>query len=195
MSESSQHQHVSFDISDGSTHDDELNGYRNYYAPLSQTMNSDHQTSPSTSPDSERDTQHAISQPQQPPPLQSSSSYYIQQQQQQQSVLNKNAADQYGGLSMSHTNEIIDQSKSHDSEQVVESSENQRYVRLNTLLGKGAYKVVYKAIDREEGYEVAWNTMQVKIEMRDSFFSQAVEVVDNEKKVGLEGREDRIVAK
>ncbi|CAO0802029.1 unnamed protein product [Mucor circinelloides] len=61
---------------------------------------------------------------------------------------------------MPHSNEIIDQSRSHDAEKVVEVSPNERYVRLNTLLGKGAYKVVYKAIDREEGYEVAWNTMQ-----------------------------------
>lgn len=65
-----------------------------------------------------------------------------------------------GGLSLPHANEIIDQSRSHDTEKVVEISPNERYVRLNTLLGKGAYKVVYKAIDREEGYEVAWNTMQ-----------------------------------
>ncbi|KAI8380175.1 kinase-like domain-containing protein [Blakeslea trispora] len=58
------------------------------------------------------------------------------------------------------SNDINDQSRSHDSEKVIEVSPNERYVRLNTLLGKGAYKVVYKAIDREEGYEVAWNTMQ-----------------------------------
>jgi WNK lysine deficient protein kinase len=57
-------------------------------------------------------------------------------------------------------NEINDQSSSNDAEKVVEVSPNERYVKLNTLLGKGAYKVVYKAIDREEGYEVAWNTMQ-----------------------------------
>ncbi|KAI8874810.1 kinase-like protein, partial [Backusella circina FSU 941] len=56
--------------------------------------------------------------------------------------------------------EIIDQSRSHDHEKVVEESPSKRYMKLNTLLGKGAYKVVYKAIDREEGYEVAWNTMQ-----------------------------------
>ncbi|KAI8367311.1 kinase-like domain-containing protein [Blakeslea trispora] len=56
--------------------------------------------------------------------------------------------------------DIIDQSRSHDSEKVLEVSPNERFVRLNTLLGKGAYKIVYKAIDREEGYEVAWNTMQ-----------------------------------
>ena len=61
-----------------------------------------------------------------------------------------------------HNNEIIDQSQSHDTEKVVEvSPEPGRFVRLNTLLGKGAYKVVYKALDRSEGYEVAWNTMQV----------------------------------
>ncbi|KAI7901213.1 kinase-like domain-containing protein [Cokeromyces recurvatus] len=60
--------------------------------------------------------------------------------------------------SLSH--DINDQSGSHDSEKIVEVSPNERYVKLNTLLGKGAYKVVYKAIDREEGYEVAWNTMQ-----------------------------------
>lgn len=28
------------------------------------------------------------------------------------------------------------------------------------MLGKGAHKVVYKAIDRDEGYEVAWNCFQ-----------------------------------
>lgn len=71
--------------------------------------------------------------------------------------------DQYGRLSMSQTNEVIDHSRAHDSEKVVEVSPNERFARLNALLGKGAYKVVYKAIDREEGYEVAWNTIQVSI--------------------------------
>ncbi|KAI8929859.1 kinase-like domain-containing protein [Entophlyctis helioformis] len=47
-----------------------------------------------------------------------------------------------------------------DTERVVEESPNRRYAKLNQILGKGAYKVVYKAIDREEGYEVAWNTCQ-----------------------------------
>ncbi|KAJ3295889.1 signal transducing kinase of the PAK [Borealophlyctis nickersoniae] len=50
----------------------------------------------------------------------------------------------------------------HDTERVLESSPNNRYAKLNQILGKGAYKVVYKAIDREEGYEVAWNTCQVR---------------------------------
>lgn len=33
--------------------------------------------------------------------------------------------------------------------------------QLNKILGKGAYKVVWKAIDKEEGIEVAWNCLQV----------------------------------
>jgi WNK lysine deficient protein kinase len=50
---------------------------------------------------------------------------------------------------MSQSNDINDQSECLDSEKVIEVSPNERYVRLNTLLGKGAYKCVYKAIDRE----------------------------------------------
>jgi WNK lysine deficient protein kinase len=46
-------------------------------------------------------------------------------------------------------------------ESVVEWSPNKRYCRLNTLLGKGAFKVVHKAMDLEEGYEVAWNVLHV----------------------------------
>ncbi|CAJ0845895.1 13798_t:CDS:10 [Entrophospora sp. SA101] len=56
-------------------------------------------------------------------------------------------------------NEVLDHSK-HDREIVIEVSPNGRYAKLNTILGKGAYKVVFKGIDREEGYEVAWNCFQ-----------------------------------
>jgi len=48
-----------------------------------------------------------------------------------------------------------------DTEKIIEISPNGRYAKLNCVLGKGAYKVVFKAMDREEGYEVAWNTCQV----------------------------------
>jgi hypothetical protein len=58
-------------------------------------------------------------------------------------------------------NDVIDRSSQHDTEKVVEVSPNGRYARLNTVLGKGAYKIVYKAIDRDEGYEIAWNVLQV----------------------------------
>lgn len=38
---------------------------------------------------------------------------------------------------------------------------NNRYMKLNVLLGKGAYKTVWRALDREEGIEVAWNCITV----------------------------------
>ncbi|KAF3645053.1 putative serine/threonine-protein kinase WNK7 [Capsicum annuum] len=44
----------------------------------------------------------------------------------------------------------------------VEKDPNGRYVRYNELLGKGAFKTLYKAFDLLEGIEVAWS--QVKIE-------------------------------
>lgn len=48
-----------------------------------------------------------------------------------------------------------------DSEQHVETSPNGRYIRYNAILGKGAYKTVYKAFDTEEALEVAWNKLNV----------------------------------
>jgi len=56
--------------------------------------------------------------------------------------------------------EHIDLSNKHDSEQIVEISPNRRYAKLNCILGKGAYKTVYKALDWEEGFEVAWSSTQ-----------------------------------
>jgi WNK lysine deficient protein kinase len=60
---------------------------------------------------------------------------------------------------------------------VVQVSPNERYVRLNTLLGKGAYKIVYKAIDREEGYEVAWNTMQATKSIDNKEMEHEIEIL------------------
>lgn len=57
--------------------------------------------------------------------------------------------------------DLIDKSNVNQVEHVLEWSPNTRYCRLNTLLGKGAFKVVHKAMDREEGYEVAWNVLHV----------------------------------
>ncbi|KAF7723926.1 ATP binding [Apophysomyces ossiformis] len=117
-----------------SSYEDESDSFRNYYAPLSQF----------------HDTQRGL--PETPENTEHLTYPY-------NSFMQPRTTDQFGGLPMSHTSEVIDQSRSHDTEKVVEISPNERYVRLNTLLGKGAYKIVYKAIDREEGYEVAWNTM------------------------------------
>ncbi|KAI8992017.1 kinase-like domain-containing protein [Mycotypha africana] len=63
----------------------------------------------------------------------------------------------FGGVWMNPNTEI----EKLDTERVLELSNNGRYAKLNTFLGKGAFKCVYKAIDREEGYEVAWNVIQV----------------------------------
>ncbi|KAK9050077.1 hypothetical protein SSX86_001456 [Deinandra increscens subsp. villosa] len=40
---------------------------------------------------------------------------------------------------------------------VVERCPNNRYIRYNELLGRGAFKTVYKGFDEVEGIEVAWN--------------------------------------
>ncbi|KAF9437342.1 hypothetical protein BGZ76_001108, partial [Entomortierella beljakovae] len=47
---------------------------------------------------------------------------------------------------------------------------------LSTVLGKGAYKIVYKGIDREEGYEVAWNCFQTT-KQEYAELSQEVEIL------------------
>ncbi|KAI9473498.1 MAG: kinase-like domain-containing protein [Benjaminiella poitrasii] len=67
----------------------------------------------------------------------------------------------FGGVWM-NPNSVVDEDRSKtDTERVIEVSNNGRFAKLNTFLGKGAFKVVYKAIDREEGYEVAWNVLQI----------------------------------
>ncbi|KAJ2964568.1 hypothetical protein NQZ79_g451 [Umbelopsis isabellina] len=82
------------------------------------------------------------------------------------SILTRQLAAQYpdnyvSQYPSSSSNDVIDRSSQHDTEKVVEVSPNGRYARLNTVLGKGAYKIVYKSIDRDEGYEIAWNVLQI----------------------------------
>lgn len=61
------------------------------------------------------------------------------------------------------------------AEQHVETSPNGRYIRYNSVLGKGAYKTVYKAFDTEEALEVAWNKLHV-----DRLSEHDLEKVSNE---------------
>ncbi|XP_076926576.1 putative serine/threonine-protein kinase WNK10 [Bidens hawaiensis] len=44
---------------------------------------------------------------------------------------------------------------------VVERCPNNRYVRYNEMLGRGAFKTVYKGFDEVEGIEVAWNQVML----------------------------------
>ncbi|XP_069146471.1 serine/threonine-protein kinase WNK8-like isoform X2 [Solanum lycopersicum] len=44
----------------------------------------------------------------------------------------------------------------------VEKDPNGRYVRYNEVLGKGAFKTVYKAFDVVEGIEVAWSRVKME---------------------------------
>jgi WNK lysine deficient protein kinase len=64
------------------------------------------------------------------------------------------------------------------TEVAIESSPNGRYKKLNVLLGKGAYKVVYKGIDTDEGIEVAWNVCHVGNKKEDyTELSQEIEIL------------------
>ncbi|MCD7456925.1 Serine/threonine-protein kinase wnk8 [Datura stramonium] len=44
-----------------------------------------------------------------------------------------------------------------DEPEVVEVSPDKRYIRYSEILGSGAFKTVYKAFDKLDGIEVAWN--------------------------------------
>ncbi|KAF5478016.1 hypothetical protein F2P56_004610 [Juglans regia] len=44
---------------------------------------------------------------------------------------------------------------------VVEKDPTGRYVRYNEVLGRGAFKTVYKAFDEVDGIEVAWNQVNI----------------------------------
>ncbi|KAJ3025301.1 UNVERIFIED_CONTAM: Serine/threonine-protein kinase wnk4 [Siphonaria sp. JEL0065] len=48
-----------------------------------------------------------------------------------------------------------------EENQVVESDPSGRYSRTAKLLGKGAYKDVFRGFDEDEGVEVAWNQLRV----------------------------------
>ncbi|KAG0248135.1 Serine/threonine-protein kinase wnk4 [Mortierella polycephala] len=48
-----------------------------------------------------------------------------------------------------------------DGDAPLETDPTGRFQRLNEVLGEGAYKHVYKAIDQEEGVEVAWNQLRI----------------------------------
>lgn len=76
-----------------------------------------------------------------------------------------------------HSSEEIQTHHAHvDDERVIEISPSGRYGKLNTILGKGAYKVVWKALDLEEGLEVAWNAFQTT-KQESTELSQEIEIL------------------
>eukprot|EP00891_Asterochloris_glomerata_P000694 jgi/Astpho2/694/e_gw1.00013.30.1_t len=63
------------------------------------------------------------------------------------------------------------------SPDVVETDPTGRYSRFDQVLGRGAFKTVYKGFDEEEGIEVAWNQVRVSElvtskEERDRLFAE-----------------------
>ncbi len=55
----------------------------------------------------------------------------------------------------------FDENRVQNKTEVAETSPKGRFSRYNELLGRGAYKLVYKGIDHETGCEVAWNTIEL----------------------------------
>ncbi|KAL6899497.1 hypothetical protein ACP4OV_006155 [Aristida adscensionis] len=49
-----------------------------------------------------------------------------------------------------------------DAAEYAEADPTGRYMRYNVVLGRGAFKTVYKAFDEVEGIEVAWNQMNIE---------------------------------
>lgn len=57
---------------------------------------------------------------------------------------------------------VMQGAEDEDEAAYVEKDPTGRYVRFKEILGKGAFKTVYKAFDEVDGIEIAWN--QVKID-------------------------------
>ncbi|KAL6140205.1 hypothetical protein ACLB2K_058505 [Fragaria x ananassa] len=53
-------------------------------------------------------------------------------------------------------------SDTSDDDEFVEQDPTGRYFRYDDVLGRGAFKTVYKAFDEEEGIEVAWSKVKPK---------------------------------
>lgn len=66
------------------------------------------------------------------------------------------------------TNLLGNGNKLHDPEvpDYVEKDPKGRYIRYGEVLGKGAFKTVYKAFDQIDGIEVAWNRIKIDDALR-----------------------------
>ncbi|MED6122954.1 hypothetical protein PIB30_044773 [Stylosanthes scabra] len=67
-----------------------------------------------------------------------------------------------GVLALPPVNNVFKTRVPHDFEEdFVEKDPTGRYLRYNEILGKGAFKTVYRAFDEVEGIEVAWNQVRI----------------------------------
>ncbi|ADM11513.1 Ser/Thr protein kinase [Encephalitozoon intestinalis ATCC 50506] len=64
--------------------------------------------------------------------------------------------------------EIRDEQARVLEEEKEDGRKGSRYKRLQTVLGEGTFKKVYKAVDQEEGKEVAWNEIKINEKGQDS---------------------------
>nr|XP_043611995.1 probable serine/threonine-protein kinase WNK3 [Erigeron canadensis] len=62
----------------------------------------------------------------------------------------------------------FDQEEEDGEDVIVERCYKNRYVRFNEVLGRGAFKTVYKGFDEDEGVEVAWNQVSLNDSMQSS---------------------------
>ncbi|XP_047338015.1 probable serine/threonine-protein kinase WNK6 [Impatiens glandulifera] len=53
-----------------------------------------------------------------------------------------------------------------DEGEIVEKSPSGRFVRYNEILGRGAFKIVYKGFDEVDGIEIAWNQVSLDDALR-----------------------------
>ncbi|XP_047319358.1 serine/threonine-protein kinase WNK8-like [Impatiens glandulifera] len=58
-------------------------------------------------------------------------------------------------------NGVTAEKSNSEADDYVEKDPKGRYVRFNEILGKGAFKTVYKAFDEVDGIEVAWNRVRI----------------------------------
>lgn len=61
-----------------------------------------------------------------------------------------------------------EQDPDDDDSEFVESDPTGRYGRYREMLGRGAFKTVYRAFDELEGIEVAWNQIKLSDVLRNA---------------------------
>nr|AGE95360.1 ser/thr protein kinase [Encephalitozoon cuniculi] len=69
---------------------------------------------------------------------------------------------------VARSEQASEQAEAPDGQEKKGGVDGSRYKKLQTILGEGTFKKVYKAIDQEEGKEVAWNEIKISEKGQDS---------------------------